>query len=132
MALFGFGDSKSMGSVDTILGLEGVLRGNFISKHSIRVDGEVYGNLTSEDGIIVGDKALIEGNLMAKSILIGGKVKGNVTALQRLEVQSTAQITGDLKAAVLILEEGARFEGNCLMEETATKVVDLPKTRERK
>lgn len=128
--MFGFSDSRSMGRVDTILGQDAALRGSFHSKHSIRVDGEVYGNIASEDGIIVGDKAVVRGNLTAKSILIGGKVKGNVTALQRLEIQRTAQIEGDLKASVIIIEEGALFEGNCQMEEAAAKVVDLPKARE--
>jgi len=130
MGMFGFGDSRSMGRMDTILGQDAALRGSFNSKHSIRVDGEVYGNITSEDGIIVGDKALVRGNLTGKSILVGGKVKGNVTAVHRLEVRSTAQIEGDLKASVLTIEEGALFEGNCQMEESAAKVVDMPKARE--
>jgi cytoskeletal protein CcmA (bactofilin family) len=129
MGFFGFGDAKAMGRVDTIIGQETSLRGSYNSKNSIRVDGEIYGNVTSEDGIIVGEKGMIRGNLVAKSILIGGKVKGNVTAYQRLEIQSTAQIEGDLSTPVLVLEEGALFEGNCQMEE-AGKVVDMPKARE--
>ncbi len=129
MGFFGFGDSRSMGPVDTIIGPNASLRGSYNSKHSIRIDGEIYGNVTCEDGVIVGDKGMVRGNLMAKSVLIGGKVKGNITAYQRLEIQSTAQVEGDLPAPVLILEEGALFEGSCQMEE-AVKVVDLPKIRE--
>jgi len=129
MGLFGLGDSKSMGPVGTIIGPEASLRGSYNSKHSIRVDGEIYGNLTSEDGIVVGEKGMVRGNLVAKSILIGGKVKGNVTASQRLEIQSTAQVEGDLSSPVLLMEEGAVFEGNCQMEE-AGKIVDMVKARE--
>jgi cytoskeletal protein CcmA (bactofilin family) len=129
VGLFGFGESKPMGRVDTIIGEEASLRGSYNSKHSIRVDGEIYGNVTSEDGIIVGAKGMVRGNLTGRSILIGGKVKGNVTAIQRLELQSGAQVEGDLSAAVLIIEAGAEFEGNCQMEESG-KVVDLSKARE--
>jgi cytoskeletal protein CcmA (bactofilin family) len=129
MGLFGFGDSKTMGQVDTVIGEEASLRGSYNSKHSIRVDGEIYGNVTSEDGVIVGDKGMVRGNLTAKSILVGGKVKGNIRATQRLELQNTANVEGDLSAPVLIIEEGAVYEGNCVMEEVA-KVVDLPKARE--
>lgn len=129
MGLFGFGDSKTMGRVDSIIGVEASLRGSYNSKHSIRVDGEIYGNLTSEDGIIIGEKGMVRGNLVAKSILIGGKVKGNVTASQRLELQTTAEVEGDLSAPSLAIEEGAVFEGNCQMEE-ASKVVDMAKVRE--
>lgn len=129
MGFFGFGDSKSMGPVDTIIGEEASLRGSYSSKHSIRVDGEVYGNITSEDGVIVGDRGMVRGNLTARSVLIRGKVKGNITATQRLELQNTSQVEGDLSAPVLIIEEGALFEGSCQVEET-DKVVDIQKARE--
>ncbi len=129
MGFFGFGDSKGMGSVDTIIGQDTSLRGNYSSKRSIRVDGEIHGNVTSEDGIIVGVKGLVRGNLTAKSVVVGGRVKGNVTASQRLELRETAQVEGDLSASVLIIEEGAVFEGNCQMEDAA-KVVDIQKARE--
>ncbi len=129
MGLFGFGDARTMGRVDTILGPEASLRGSYNSKHSIRVDGEIYGNVTSEDGIIVGEKGMIRGNLTARSVVVGGKVKGNINASQRIELQSTAHIEGDLATPVLLVEEGAQFEGNCQMEE-AVKVVDIGRIRE--
>lgn len=130
MGLFGFGDSKSMGRVDTIIGQEASLRGSFNSKRTIHVDGEVYGNVTSEDGVIVGEKGMIRGNLTARSVVIGGKVKGNINASQRLELQGSAQVEGDISTPDLIIEDGAMFEGNCQMEEAVAKVVDLPKARE--
>lgn len=129
MGLFGFGDSKPMGRVDTVIGQEASLRGSYNSKHSIRVDGEIYGNVTSEDGVIVGDKGMIRGNLTGKSILIGGKVKGNIRASQRLEIESSAQVEGDISAPVIIIEDGAMFDGNCQMEE-ASKVIDILKAKE--
>ena len=129
MGLFNFNDNKAMGPVDSIIGAEASLRGSYQSKHSIRVDGEIYGNITSEDGIIVGPKGMVRGNLVAKSVVIGGNVKGNVNASQRLEIQTTAHVEGDLSSPSLFIEEGAVFEGNCQMEE-AGKIVDLNKVRE--
>jgi cytoskeletal protein CcmA (bactofilin family) len=127
MGLFGFGETRTMGKVDSIIGPEASLRGNYNSKNSVHVDGEVYGNLTCEEGVIVGEKGMIRGNLIGRTILIGGKVKGNITATERLEIESTAHVEGDLTTPRLIVEEGASFEGNCQMEEVA-KVVDLPKS----
>ena len=129
MGFFGFGDSRAMGEVDTIIGPEASLRGSYNSKKSIRVDGEIYGNVSSEDGVIVGEKGMVRGNLIGRTVLIGGRVKGNVTATQRLEIQASAQVEGDLTTPVLLVEDGAMFEGNCQMEE-AGKVVDLPRARE--
>ncbi|HUO58129.1 MAG TPA: polymer-forming cytoskeletal protein [bacterium] len=129
MGLFGFSENKAMGRVDTLIGVDSSLRGSYNSKNSLRIDGEVYGNVTCEDGIIVGLKGMVRGNLIGKSILVGGKVKGNITAYQKLEVQNTAEIEGDISTPLLVVEEGAIFEGNCQMEEVS-KVVDLPKTKE--
>jgi|HubBroStandDraft_5_1064220.scaffolds.fasta_scaffold397839_2 cytoskeletal protein CcmA (bactofilin family) len=129
MGLFGFGESRPMGRVDTIIGEEASLRGTYNSRHSIRVDGEIYGNVTSDDGVIVGDKGMVRGNLTGRSILIGGKVKGNITATQRLEIQATAEVEGDISAPVLIIEEGAEFEGSCRMEDEG-KVVNIQKAKE--
>src|SRR5260221_3085472 len=125
MGFFGFGDAKAMGRVETIIGEDTSLRGSYNSKNSIRIDGEIYGNVTSEDGVIVGSKGMVRGNMIAKSVVIGGKVKGNITAYQRLELQSTAQIEGDVSTPVFVVEEGAMFEGNCQIEEVS-KVIDMP------
>ncbi len=127
MGLFGFGENRAMGKVDSLIGPDASLRGNFNSKNSIHVDGEIYGNITCEEGIIVGEKAMIRGNLIGRNILVGGKVKGNITASDKVEIEATAHVEGDLATPRLIIEEGASFEGNCQMEESA-KVVDLPKS----
>jgi cytoskeletal protein CcmA (bactofilin family) len=127
MGLFAFGaTSKGMGEVDTIVGADASLRGSFNSKHSIRIDGEIYGNVVSEDGVIVGPKGLIRGNISAKTVMVSGKVKGNITAHQKLEVQSIAHVEGDMTAPNISIEDGAFFEGNCQMKESG-KVVDMPK-----
>jgi cytoskeletal protein CcmA (bactofilin family) len=128
MGLFG-SDSKAMGEVETVVGQNAVLKGTYNSKNSLRVDGEIIGNVSSEDGVVVGRSGTIRGNIMAKSVVVGGRVKGNITAYQKLELQSTAQLEGDITTPALATEEGALFEGTCRMKDGG-KVVDLPKVRE--
>jgi cytoskeletal protein CcmA (bactofilin family) len=126
MGLFGFGDSRPMGRVDSIIGPDASLRGNYNSKNSVHVDGEIYGNLTCEESVIVGEKGMIRGNLVGRTILVGGKIKGNITATERVELQMTSHVEGDISTPRLLIEEGAVYEGNCQMED-AIKVVDMPK-----
>jgi cytoskeletal protein CcmA (bactofilin family) len=115
-----------MGRVDSIIGPDASLRGNYNSKNSVHVDGEIYGNLTCEESVIVGEKGMIRGNLVGRTILVGGKVKGNITATERVELQATSHVEGDISTPRLLIEEGAVYEGNCQMED-AIKVVDMPK-----
>ena len=110
--------------MDTLVGPETIFKGTFTSKNSVRIDGEVHGNVNCEDGVVVGAKGLVRGNITARSIVVGGRVKGNVTASMRLEMEKGAFIEGDLSTPILLVDEGASFDGNCHMEE-AGNVVEL-------
>jgi len=124
MGWFGSADNRGMGRLDTLVGPETVFKGTFNSKNSVRIDGEVHGNVNCEDGVVVGAKGLVRGNIVARSVVVGGRVKGNVTASMRLEMEKGAFIEGDLSTPVLLVDEGASFDGNCHMEE-AGNVVEL-------
>jgi cytoskeletal protein CcmA (bactofilin family) len=126
MGWLGSGDNKGMGRVDTLVGPDAVLKGTFTAKNSIRIDGEIHGNVNCEEGVVVGSKGLVRGHIVAKSVVVSGRVKGNITASQRLELERGAIIEGDLSTPLLLVEEGASFEGSSHMEE-AGNVVDLAK-----
>ena len=46
------------------------------------------------------------------TITIGGKVTGTVNAIKKLVIDTTGDLKGDLITKLLVVEEGARFEGN--------------------
>jgi len=107
-------DNK-IGNVDTILGVGSDFKGQIAVKGTVRVDGKIEGNVTSEEGVIVGEKGIVKGNISAKTILISGKVTGNVTSTKRLEITPTGQLQGDIRTPRLALAEGVIFKGNCDM-----------------
>ena len=107
------------GPMETLIGPGTRFQGDIRSKGFVRVDGVVEGRVTAE-GVIVGEKAHITGDVAGKSVLIGGRVTGNVTAAHSLELQPKSQVAGDIRTAQLSIAEGALFEGNCLM--TADKI----------
>lgn len=107
-------EEKTRG-VDTILGAGSDFKGQINAKGSIRIDGKIEGNVNSEEGIIVGEKGLIKGNVAAKTILISGKVTGNVAATKRLEIMPAGQLQGDIHTPRLVIAEGVIFKGNCDM-----------------
>lgn len=124
MGWFGANTEKAMGRVETVIGKETNFKGNFTAKNSIRVDGEINGNVTGEDGVVIGESGWIRGNVVARSIVVAGKVKGNLTAFLRVELKSRCLVEGDISTPLLLVEEGAKFEGHCQMEEVEN-VVDL-------
>jgi len=107
---------KGAGSVETLVGRNCDLKGNVHSKGTIRVDGKVEGNVTSEDGVIVGEHAIVKGDIEGRHIIIGGKVTGDVFASSKLEILHTGSLYGDIRTPILVINEGVVFEGTCEME----------------
>ena len=58
----------------------------------------------------------MSGNIRGKNVTIGGKTKGNIIASEKLVLESKAVVTGDVRASKLVIDEGAIFDGECVME----------------
>lgn len=110
--------------METVIGVGSRFQGNIRSKGFVRVDGVVEGGVSAE-GVIIGEKAHITGDVLAKVVFVGGKITGNVTAAHSLELQPKGEIRGDLRTAQLSIADGALFEGHCLMTVEKIGVVEL-------
>lgn len=107
-------EEKSKG-VETILGAGSEFKGQMNTKGTIRIDGKIEGNVTSDEGVIIGEKGAVKGNINGKTVLISGKVTGNVNANKRLEIMPSGQLQGDIHSPRLAIAEGVIFKGNCDM-----------------
>ena len=102
-------------NVDTIIGINVVLKGNLRNKGSIQINGTVEGEVKSDENINIGETAKITGPVVAKTIEISGEVEGVVEATEKLEVNPTGRVTGDISAKSLIIKQGAVFVGKSNM-----------------
>jgi cytoskeletal protein CcmA (bactofilin family) len=96
-----------------------------------RIDGQVDGEITSKDALVIGESAVITAQIKAGSVTVAGKVSGDISAAQRIEIRPSAKVLGNLTTAVLVVHEGALFEGHCSMQSDAArddrKVTVFPK-----
>ena len=95
----------------TILSNGVKIEGKILSKGNIRVEGEINGEISCEDSIVVGEKANINGKINAVSILVGGKVTGTINAKEKLTLSAKGNLEGDIFTKILVVEEGATFNG---------------------
>lgn len=116
---------NDVGILETVIGPESIFQGTLRSKNSIRIDGKVEGEIAEANGVVVGEKGQMQGDITAHVVIIGGKVTGNVTASSYLEILPKAQVYGDLHSSVLTIGEGATFEGNCVMTTEKNKVIEM-------
>jgi cytoskeletal protein CcmA (bactofilin family) len=92
-----------------------VIEGDVTADGDIRVDGRIKGTVTSRAKIVVGATGIIEGDLFSLNATIDGRVNGNVEIGELLILSKTAHVNGDLIIKKLVVEEGAKFNGNCRM-----------------
>ena len=81
-----------------------------------RIDGEVDGEISAKDNLMISETAVVTAQSRAASVSIAGKVSGDIVATQRIEIRSNARMSGNLTAPILVIQEGALFEGHCSMQ----------------
>lgn len=105
--------------VDTIIGLTTVFTGSIEGEGTVRVDGKVVGDLKVTGDVYIGDKATIKGNIEASNVHLSGAVEGNITAKGILKILSSAKLYGDIHVNSFVADEGALFQGKCIMLDAA-------------
>ena len=91
------------------------INGDVSTEGDVRIDGKVNGNVTSKSKTVVGTTGVIEGDILCQNAYIDGRVNGNIEVTELLILSKTALVVGNIKIKKLVVEEGAKFTGNCLM-----------------
>jgi cytoskeletal protein CcmA (bactofilin family) len=81
-----------------------------------RIDGQVDGEINAKENLVIGESAVVTAQIKAAAIIVAGKVSGDITATQRIEIRPSARVIGNLTSPVLVVHEGAMFEGHCSMQ----------------
>ena len=98
------------------------------TKSSIQVNGQVEGDMESQDSIVVGDSGKITGNVKGAFLLVAGHILGNVEVSHQLHLNKSAVINGNVSCESIIIDEGAVLNGNLTM--TGTKVIKVKEKQE--
>jgi cytoskeletal protein CcmA (bactofilin family) len=112
------GDGASR-DLNGFLDAGGRIKGELSFDDSFRVDGSVNGKVSSEGELVVGEQGLVEGEIEVGTLYVSGTVRARVRASKRLEITAKGRVYGELSTPALIIEEGAHFEGSCVMDRAA-------------
>ena len=96
------------------------IEGKLSCSGSIRLDGEVKGDISSQSAVIIGENGKVNGQIIAENITIGGQVTGTVKAKEKLVLDAKANLQGDVITKTIAVESGAVFNGNCKMGDTGS------------
>jgi cytoskeletal protein CcmA (bactofilin family) len=82
---------------------------------TVRIDGQLEGEIHAKGTLIIGEHAAIKGLIVAGIVICGGKVSATITATEKIQLLKTAIVIGDVRAPLLGMEEGAHHHGMCEM-----------------
>ena len=108
-------DIGRSGELNTIIGKGSTFTGDINVQNSLRVDGKVKGNVSCTDTVVVGKEGEVEGQVKAKNVLLAGKLSGQIVSTGKVYLEAKACILGDIKAVRLVIDDGAVFDGKCIM-----------------
>ena len=103
------------GGATCIIAKGTVIEGKITSSENLRVDGKIKGEVHCEKRLVMDAEGIIEGSVHAVESTIKGKVYGTVTVANTLHLLESSFIKGDIKAKKLHVEEGAKYDGKCLI-----------------
>lgn len=77
---------------------------------NIHIDGFLKGDILSKFVVSIGEKGKMDGNICSEKVIISGIFNGTIDATY-IELASGAYATGEFISNILVIEEGATFEG---------------------
>ena len=100
--------------ISTMISAGCVLDGSLKAPAFVRIEGQINGDVTVDEGLIIGEKGLVTGNVDTKELIVYGTVKGNINC-HSLEIRNTGSIAGDIKTQLLQVETGGSYNGKLSM-----------------
>ncbi|WP_165921184.1 bactofilin family protein [Paenibacillus albiflavus] len=123
--MFGLKGKKyySGGSPDSIIGGHTLCEGKIMSETSIRIEGQIQGEVDCAEDVTIGEGGVAQARIQARDVIIAGKVKGDVSAKGKMIITPTGELVGNAQVRTIIIEDGGIFSGNCTMVTAAETTV---------
>jgi cytoskeletal protein CcmA (bactofilin family) len=104
----------------TIVGQQAKIEGTLVSAGSLRVDGQVKGQINAEGDVILSAQSNVEADIRAANVSVAGKFKGDITVKGTAELARGGKIEGNITSKTLVIQEGGMFTGQSIMGDAAS------------
>ena len=94
------------------------ITGDVKSVGDIRIDGTLTGNLITKGKVVIGPTGKVKGEVFCRNSEVSGAVEGKISVGQLLNLKASSTILGEILTFKLSIEPGAKFSGNCKMNDS--------------
>ena len=131
--------ADQQGGEVTIVGQGAKLEGNVVSAGSLRIDGQIKGQVNADGDVMLSPQSAVEADIRAQNVSVAGRFKGSIVVKGRAEITRGCRVDGNITSKTLVVEEGAVFQGQSIMDQqtqaaaqTAPSKADGPKAEDAK
>lgn len=97
--------------VPTIISADMEIRGDLIGAGDLQIEGTVRGRI-DVNHLVIAPTGSVEGDVTAKKVRVCGQLDGSLSA-DEVTLAATCNVHGDIEYENLVMESGARLEGQC-------------------
>ncbi len=96
----------------TMIGEDTIITGTIRAEGTIWIDGRVEGDICTEGLVMVGETAVVVGNVYAGSVVSRGLIVGDIVASEEVQLLQSATLNGTVRTPVFLADEGALLTDN--------------------
>jgi cytoskeletal protein CcmA (bactofilin family) len=100
----------------TVVGRAARLEGKIFSARSLRIDGQIKGQIEAEGDVTVSPQGEVQADIKAENVTVAGQFRGSIVVKGRAELAQGGRVDGDITCTSLIVQEGAVFQGQSIMD----------------
>lgn len=106
-----FQSNNKNNSLSSIIAPEMEIKGDIDVSGDIIIYGKIFGNVRATGSINTAKGSLVNGDINANNAYISGEVNGNIHINKKVVLSHGSTLVGNLQSSILMIEEGASFEG---------------------
>lgn len=112
-------------TISTIVGMDTVIEGDIKTDSSVRIEGELIGNVSTKGVVVLSQCGKIKGSVVAENIIVAGIVEGDLNIADKVNIEPTGEVYGDIITKRLLIDEESIFQGKCTMNRDKSKALSV-------
>ena len=105
----------------TMIGADTIISGTIRAQGTLWIDGRVEGDISTDGLLMIGETAVVLGNIEAGSVICRGMIVGDIVASDEVELLESASLNGTVRAPVFSVDNSVLVNDNmetvCAVEE---------------
>ena len=113
------------------LGQSARVTGDISLTENLCIEGEIEGTIKIRGKrLTVSDRALIKGEIHARTVKVRGTVKGDIHGEEVVHLHASASVIGNVHCKRILIDDGAQFDGTLKTTRDTVKTVDIKEATE--